>query len=617
MFELFFCKPGMNVLLEYGDNTLDRKSYPQLSGREIQPFSKSSDALIQKTDYGTFIDTFADYYRVDTKSLKTYLQNVERARGTYDLVAGKVTDYSFSIDKDGTYSVNIEISQGNQMTLAIPVNISNDTANLKTQTKNADQFQQWVSQLSADLNLNKSKLSLNKSEWEKEFFNWGKLNTTKKDETASSESYLSLRFILKVLLNYSLVDGNIDEKTFKFEVPKYKVGGIDKEIIPIRIHKNIISSSDDIIFPNKNLPKFVAKVKPSAASDSSPQDNIEISKITEDGMVNGYSIEETANVIIDIEDGKTENGKTTESNPKTGDITCGNALNIFVKYSTLVKIWRSSYTRADFLNSILSTINSNSYGFFRLVYAPKAEREGATVIDYKSVNKVEPTSETLYKFKPTTINSIVRDFSFNFEMSNLVAGRTIFNSQRFLSDYSKNKKPEEMGKEIQLSPDAYKSVDYSMFSNADGFYSINTIDLKAIQKTIDAAVQNKTTQTSTEKEEPKENEAVNLTEIIEQKSVKFILPNGIKTLIFTNREVIVKQLKVLEEQNKNTLTPIDVTITIDGISGFSCGEYFNIDGIPEVYNKIGVFQITNTKHNITNDGWTTTLEASFRINKTK
>ena len=617
MFELFFCKPGMNFLLEYGDNTLDRKSYPQLSGREIQPFSKSSDALIQKTDYGTFIDTFADYYRVDTKSLKTYLQNVERARGTYDLVAGKVTDYSFSIDKDGTYSVNIEISQGNQMTLAIPVNISNDTANLKTQTKNADQFQQWVSQLSADLNLNKSKLSLNKSEWEKEFFNWGKLNTTKKDETASSESYLSLRFILKVLLNYSLVDGNIDEKTFKFEVPKYKVGGIDKEIIPIRIHKNIISSSDDIIFPNKNLPKFVAKVKPSAASDSSPQDNIEISKITEDGMVNGYSIEETANVIIDIEDGKTENGKTTESNPKTGDITCGNALNIFVKYSTLVKIWRSSYTRADFLNSILSTINSNSYGFFRLVYAPKAEREGATVIDYKSVNKVEPTSETLYKFKPTTINSIVRDFSFNFEMSNLVAGRTIFNSQRFLSDYSKNKKPEEMGKEIQLSPDAYKSVDYSMFSNADGFYSINTIDLKAIQKTIDAAVQNKTTQTSTEKEEPKENEAVNLTEIIEQKSVKFILPNGIKTLIFTNREVIVKQLKVLEEQNKNTLTPIDVTITIDGISGFSCGEYFNIDGIPEVYNKIGVFQITNTKHNITNDGWTTTLEASFRINKTK
>jgi hypothetical protein len=28
-----------------------------------------------------------------------------------------------------------------------------------------------------------------------------------------------------------------------------------------------------------------------------------------------------------------------------------------------------------------------------------------------------------------------------------------------------------------------------------------------------------------------------------------------------------------------------------------------------------VFQITNTKHNISNEGWTTTLEAGFRINK--
>ena len=611
MFELFFCKPGMNVLLEYGDNTLDRKSYPQLNGREVQPFSKSSDALIPKNDYTTFVDTFADYYRVDTQSLKTYLQNVERARGTYDLVAGKVTDYSFSIDKDGTYSVNIEISQGNQMTLAIPVNISNDTSNLKTQTKNADQFQQWISQLSADLNLNKSKLSLNKTDWEKEFFNWGKLNTTKKDETASSEKYISLRFILKKLLNYSLVDGNIDEKTFKFEVPKYKVGGIDLEIIPMGIHKNIISSSDDVIFPNQNLPKFVAKVKPDVASDSSPQDNITISNKSEDGTVNGYTIEEPNPIFTEGED-----GKLIEINAKDGNITCGNALNIFIKYSTLVKIWRSSYTRADFLNGILSTINANSYGFFRLIYAPKTEREAATIIDFKSKNKTKIESETLYKFKPTTINSIVRDFSFNFEMSNLVAGRTIFNSQRFLSDYAKNKRPEERGKEIQLSPDAFKSVDYSMFSNADGFYSINTIDLKAIKRTIEDAVEKGNIQTPTEQPKAEENETANLTEIIEQKSVKFILPNGIKTLIFTDREVIIKQLKVLEEQNKNTLTPIDVTIVIDGISGFSCGEYFNIDGVPEVYNKIGVFQITNTKHNITNEGWTTTLEASFRINKT-
>jgi len=51
------------------------------------------------------------------------------------------------------------------------------------------------------------------------------------------------------------------------------------------------------------------------------------------------------------------------------------------------------------------------------------------------------------------------------------------------------------------------------------------------------------------------------------------------------------------------------------MSGFNCGEYFKIDGVPEIYNQIGVFQITNTKHSVAPDGWKTTLEAGFRINK--
>ena len=610
MFELFFCKPGMNVLLEYGDNTLDRKKYAQRIIDGKTSFTKSSETPISKTDYDIFVKEFADYYRVNTESLKNYLLKVERSNGTYDLVAGKVTDYNFSIDADGTYSVSLEISQGNQMTLAIPVNISNSAGNVPTPGKNANTFEQWISQLSADLNLNKSQLSLNKTEWEKEFFNWGKLNTTKKDETASAEKYISLRFILKVLMNYSLVDGNIDENTWKFSVPKYNVGGSQKEIIPIQIHKNLISSSEDVLFPNKTLPKFIAKLKPNS-TDNTPQDRIELSiASTEDGTINGYAIEEPADVKILL-----ENGTEVLVNEKSGDLTCGNALNIFINYKTIVQIWRASYTRADFLNGILNIINSNSYGLFRLIYAPKVERESATIIDFKSQHNEKITPENLYKFKPTSINSIVRDFSFNFEMSNLVAGRTVFNAQRFLSDYAKNKPKQEQGKEIPLPADVYKSVDYSMFSNADGYYAINTIDLRAIQKTVEEANQTGNVQADTKKEEKEDNEAIDLTEVIKQKSIKYILPNGIKTLVFNDRELLVGALKITEENKKSTLTPIDVTITIDGTSGFSCGEYFNIDGVPEVYNQIGVFQITNTKHNLTREGWTTTLEAEFRINK--
>jgi hypothetical protein len=609
MFELFFCKPGMNVLLEYGNNTLDRKKYEQSGKNELKSFTKSSEALIDKTDYNTFVQTFSDYYRVNTKSLKDYLSKIERAKGTYDLVAGKITDYNFAIDKDGTYTVSLEISQGNQMTLAIPTNISNDKSSIASKSKEkATTFEQWVSQLSADLKLDKSVLKLDKTKWEHDFFNWNKLNITKKDETANSDQYVSLRFILKELMNYSIIDGNIDKNTFEFTMPKYKIDDVDTEIIPIRIHKDIISSSEDVLFPNKTLPKFVAKIKPSTAVDAKPQDNIEISNITDDGTINGYSVIESKVVKLAV-----ENGTSIIINPTNGDERCGNALNIFIKYKVLVEIWRKSYTRADFLNGILSVVNSNSYGLFRLIYAPQAERSTATVIDFKSTNTIQITEENLYKFKPTTINSNVKDFTFNFEMSNLVAGRTVFNSQRFLSNYAKTGAKTE-GKEIQLSADVYQSVDYSMFSNADGFYSINMIDLEAIKKTLQEAVDTSQIQSNTDTK-AEENEAVDFTEIIEDKSIKFILPSGIKTLVFTDRELIVNKLKINEEASGNTLTPIDVTIAIDGISGFSCGEYFNIVGVPEIYNQIGVFQITNTKHNISNEGWTTTLEAGFRINK--
>jgi hypothetical protein len=207
----------------------------------------------------------------------------------------------------------------------------------------------------------------------------------------------------------------------------------------------------------------------------------------------------------------------------------------------------------------------------------------------------------------------VKEFTFNFEMSNLVAGRTVFNAQRFLVEALKKVKTPVDGTKIPLPEDAYQNFDNSLFSNADGYYSINKIDLKALEKNFEEAVKRKTVP---EPDKPEENKAKDITELIESKSVKFKYDKAtIKTLIYTDTETIKKALGTTIEEETSTLTPIDITITIDGMSGFSCGEYFRINGIPELYNEIGVFQITNTKHNVSNDGWTTTIEAGFRIIK--
>jgi hypothetical protein len=72
------------------------------------------------------------------------------------------------------------------------------------------------------------------------------------------------------------------------------------------------------------------------------------------------------------------------------------------------------------------------------------------------------------------------------------------------------------------------------------------------------------------------------------------------------------QYHIPKKQSGTTvLTFLDVTVAIDGTSGLSCGEYFNIDGIPEIYNRNGYFQITNVKHGLSENEWKTTIEASY------
>ena len=56
-----------------------------------------------------------------------------------------------------------------------------------------------------------------------------------------------------------------------------------------------------------------------------------------------------------------------------------------------------------------------------------------------------------------------------------------------------------------------------------------------------------------------------------------------------------------------------MTLTINGISGLSSGEYFRANGIPEIYNQNGVFQITNVKHLVDAQGWKTEIEAMWLI----
>lgn len=601
MFELFFCKAGMHILIEYGDNSFT----PSLNIAIDKTLPNG--VMIDKTDYNKFVETFKQFTNPTTKQFAEYLNRCRISKGSYDRVAGKLINYGYSIEQDGTYSVNLEVAQSNEYNLALPKAFITKYSSFSTPSKDIFGFKQWKNKLINDLpGLKKSFIdSLSEKEWSKHFFNWGKTNETKVDESASNEPYLSLQFILEILVNNAAYEGGTAPE-FKFKVPEFKLGSSNKKIIPITVHEQMISSSDIVIFPHKNIPEFTIDEK---TSEIKIKSNTSV-----DGEINGLSIMESESLSYDIGTGE------FLVQPKVG-FKIGNALNIFVRYREVGEAWEKNYTVQDFLVDILNRINENSYELFRLRLGNLREDSEMTVLDilltstYEKLKNQQDGGREEYRFKPTTLKSNVRDFKFNFELGDQLAAATIFNSSKFLAarkfekEYEKNKGVEDG---LSLPKGAYQSIDYSSFSTADGYYAINAIEYHQLllASGIDSDDKKKI-----EEEVQKEKET--LQKSYESKTKKFKIKKGdVRTLVFLDKSFIATTFKFNDAKVRSQfelLTPIKVNVTIDGISGITCGETFKIDGIPEQYNKLGSFQITNTKHVVNNEqGWTTEIEGEYR-----
>ena len=602
MFELFFCKAGMHVLIEYGDNS---------------SASTLNEVMIPKSDYGKFVESFKEFTKPTINQFAKYLKACKTSNGSYARVAGKLINYSYSIEQDGTYAVQLEVAQSNEYNLALPKAFITKYKAFDAPSKGVTVWEQWTNKLVNDLpGLNKDMLKkLNEAEWKNHFFNWGKINEDEIDKTAATEPYLSLKFILEILGNNTANQGN-DEDFILFTDNYFKIKDSNERIIPITVHNNMISSDNDIIFPNENLPEFTfdettgeIKRKVDGVVDGSiGVGNDKLSLIPNKEITFIDPLEN--NTILKLIEIKDKVGK-----PLT-DLKIGNALNIFVSYKVVGEAWERNSKNIDFIVDILDRINKTSFGLFKLRIGSLYEGAQQTVIDTKlyPLNTEQPNNRKQYRFKPTTINSNVRDFKFNFELTDQVAAATIFNSAKFLANRKAVKEGNPENKDsINLSPELYQSIDYSAFSTADGYFSINEIEY---QQLINTPVK------PNSDDKKKQKEGVDAEKEAKRKSydnfqTKFKFKKGdIRTLVYEDYSFINTELGLNTEDVRSRfelVTPIKVNLTIDGISGITCGETFKIDGIPEQYNKLGQFQITNTKNVInTEQGWTTEIEGEFR-----
>jgi hypothetical protein len=637
MFELFFLRPGMNVVLEYGHNSDIRAD--NLFG--VFKNVTIDKHLFANKGHEEFMNSYFEIYSQKNRTTKKdYITILKDTNGDYDFMAGRVTNFSYTIESDGSYDVKLEISAGNELQMWTPIKQGKLYA--ITSTKKApvtDDYKSWVAKLISDFNLPVDVLTdkLKKDKWYEDFFNWGLINNDAKDETYSKTPYISFRLILHLLNNLDLFltkKESINTDQYYYLKDENDKNSEKIDIIPVNSSKYLISSNDSLLFPGEIPSIEISKEKRNIIYINEKK-NLEC-KI---GEKKKYQF----NVTNEEENEKTPSlftiyNKYNKDNERRIYKNVGNLLNVFISYDSFLDSYNKSYTKADVINSILSLISANMYGMSYLRLQKALDKEGNTdliIVDEKlKIENPVPQKkekENIYRLNIGASGSIIENFEFKLELDNLMQAQALYNS-KFILDSNKNGNTNNNFKNIEIVNlrTKYANIDYSYAKNADGYYSLNPILAKEVNEVSEINENNATkstppvTKTKAEQEKDKlaaqklaEKEFKNTEEALKKNIVRFKMNSNGKTeplnnLIYKDSSLI--QAKIPKAQTGTIgLTFLEATITMDGIAGISCGEYFLIDGVPEIYNQKGYFQVLNVKHSIKENRWTTILEIAYRF----
>ena len=69
-------------------------------------------------------------------------------------------------------------------------------------------------------------------------------------------------------------------------------------------------------------------------------------------------------------------------------------------------------------------------------------------------------------------------------------------------------------------------------------------------------------------------------------------------------------------RERKVIIPIDINMTIDGISGLLPGDVFKVDYLPKIYREHTYFQVFTIEHSISTSGWETKIGAKMRLDMT-
>jgi len=262
----------------------------------------------------------------------------------------------------------------------------------------------------------------------------------------------------------------------------------------------------------------------------------------------------------------------------------GQLRSIYININYLLSQALQSVKLQDFLNSVLGSINTACNGKFELSVI--VDEQDPSLL--KIVDSNHMVAETIqpYVLNMYGVNSICQNVSLDTQVPSGIKAQLIYGSNSSGESDSNN-----------------ESSEFSFQPGKDELTPSNT-DLKQPESKLSEGGGGSTD------EDPQGTYETALEEMFS--GVESTTIDAVKAS-FNRLPIITDEVKLKkEETDPNVLVPLSLSFDLDGIEGIPYGSLIQGNFIPGVYKDYADFMVTGVSHDVSPDGWKTSIETVMR-----
>lgn len=276
------------------------------------------------------------------------------------------------------------------------------------------------------------------------------------------------------------------------------------------------------------------------------------------------------------------------------DMTKGYVRNIAVNVNFLKKVYDDTDSIDAFVMGLLNGISDACGEAWKFgLFVDEDNSSVISVVDLNEWKENDPETPTIPCYGT---NSICREVSLNTEVDAKIKGSIMFgtNQKRNAKDVSTKGTQgyQFFGRIVKdITVDNIRQSDISGFPGDDS--PDNKVDMspEGLQQALEEAMTELYTKRTQETSD----------------AAKTAINNYLVHVIKQGHEPTNKQ------EINGVVLPLKLNFTIDGLAGLKYGNVIKVEPLPQRYDDVVHFTITNIEHNLSGNDWTTHIETVMRV----